>query len=105
MILMLRLSRRCHYVKIKAMKEFIKEIGVYLFGALSCFWVFFLENRNMTTGKAINTFLQCEQNPASSTPCYATYDLIVMIPVLILGLILLGIFIWKTAAYLKKGKK
>ena len=58
-----------------------------------CFGIFYLADTGRFFGKFLNKFLPCEQNPASSLPCFGQYDITVMVIAGIIGVIFLGILV------------
>ena len=66
-----------------------------LIGIILCLIIFQIENTEMLFGKLINGIFPCIENPTNSLPCYSNYDFCLMFLLLLIGLILLGILIFK----------
>ena len=66
-----------------------------LIGIILCLIIFQIENTKMLFGKLINGIFPCIEKPADSFPCYSNYDFCLMFLLLSIGLILLGILIFK----------
>ncbi len=59
----------------------------------ACVIVFYLENTHSLFGKYINSFFPCVQKVENSAPCYAGYDMTIMIMVTTIGLSVASIYI------------
>ena len=66
-----------------------------------CVIIFYMASTGRFFGKFINKFFPCNQNPANSFPCFAGYDLAIMIISAIVGVIFLGILIFDIYKLLK----
>jgi hypothetical protein len=76
------------------MKSF-KKLYAPLLGIIVCIFVFLKANTGRFFGVLINRFFPCVQNPMNSFPCFGIYDIGMMIAALILGIILIGVIIFR----------
>ncbi|HBV58236.1 MAG TPA: hypothetical protein DEB73_03190 [Candidatus Magasanikbacteria bacterium] len=82
--------------------KLVKEIYPFVLGIIVCFFVFQLANTGRFVGVFINRFSPCEQNPMNSFPCFGIYDITAMGIVVIIGIILIVISIYKTIKMFRK---
>jgi hypothetical protein len=79
-----------------------KKVYGLLFGIGVCSVVFQMENMGLFFGAFINRFSPCIQDPMNSFPCYGIYDIGMMAVVLMVGLILSGIVIFRLVQHFRK---
>jgi hypothetical protein len=72
-----------------------KKVYGLLLGIIACVVVFQMASTARFFGVFIDRFFPCVQDPASSFPCYGIYDIVVMALVFVVGLILIGIVIFR----------
>ena len=75
--------------------KILKEIWWQLCGIVACWFVASVADTARYFGVFFNQFHPCVQDPLQSFPCYGIYDLVTMGAAIILGLIFLGILIFK----------
>jgi len=73
----------------------LKRTYKLLLGIILCLIIFQIENTKMFFGFLINQIYPCREEPLNSFPCYSNYDFYLMFLVLLIGLILLGILIFR----------
>ena len=55
--------------------NFFKSLEALIIAIIASIIVIYLANSGNVFGKFINKFLPCQQDPVTSFPCYAVYDL------------------------------
>lgn len=79
----------------------MKKIYGLISGIILCIIIFLIENKELFLGRFINRLKACLQVPGNSFPCYGVYDIGLMTLVIIVGLILFGIIIFRVIKGLK----
>jgi hypothetical protein len=79
---------------------FGKNYGLLL-GIMLCAIVFQLESIKLYFGLFLNHFFPCTDCPGCSSPCYGNYDIYMMILALAVGIVLIGILIFKVIKFYK----
>ncbi len=72
-----------------------KKVYDLLLGIIACVIVLLLADTGRFFGVFVNRFFPCVANPAISFPCYGVYDIAVIILAFIVGLVLIGIIIFR----------
>lgn len=80
----------------------IKKIYLPILGIIFCWIIFQMANTVRYFGAFINRFTSCVQEPTTSFPCYGIYDLIMMGIAVVVGLVLLGLTIFRTVQFFRR---
>ena len=77
----------------------IKKMKIPLILAILSALVFYFSNTKLFIGKLINHFFPCDQDPTTSFPCFAKWDILVMI--LMAGIFTVSV-VWGVVVIIKK---
>ena len=64
-------------------------------GIMVCGALFYLANTGRYFGAWVNKIRPCVQEPMTSFPCYGVYDIGAMIFAVVVGIVLLGVLVFR----------
>lgn len=67
-----------------------------------CLFTFIKAYTGHSIGLFVNNFFPCVQEPMESFPCFGIYDIAAMLLALVLGIVFIGIIIFRIIKFLKK---
>jgi len=78
-----------------------KKVYGLLLGIIGCVVVYQLAGAGLYFGVFINRFYPCTDCPGCSFPCYGNYDICIIVLALAVGIVLIGVLIFKVIKFFR----